>query len=809
MKYWSTFLIFCFYWSLCAAQTGTLSGHVRFSDGTPVNGASVFIEQLNKGVVTDERGYYHFTGLPQRTYQLAVSSLEIKKTLVRVRIRGDHETQDIRVEAVDHTELDEISVNKKSVKREIETQGFAVNVIETQEASLRNLQTNELLDRTVGIRVRQSGGLGSEVQYNLNGMTGRSVGIFIDGIEISTYGSSFNLNNIPPAMIERIEVYKGVLPAHLSGDLLGGAINIVLKKGNAVNNATASVSYGSFNTLQGDISANYRNAKNGFTAKVSGFYVDTDNDYEQWGKFSKYIEPNGIVTRNYRTKRFFDGYNTLGGRFELGFTDVKWADIFLVGYNISDSYNEIQHGQTMGTPYMGRTSEAQAHVLNLNYTKKNLFTEGLGLTVNGVYSNRNTYIQDTIPWAYNWDGNIRVDLNGNPIRRSGNAQQGSAPTMTDIDRQITNIRTNLSYDVLAGHRISLNHIYYTIDRQDQDLLNPVGNGALRNSNDLSKNVLSFNYEAQTFSNKLRTNLFAKIYQQSLTSTTYNGSLINDQVVVSKDVVRDNRSNTGFGIAASYSLTPQAVIITSAERAIRMPADDEIFGSPDQNVLASPSLQPERSDNYNAGFRLGTYAFDRHRLSLSGNVFWRNIKDRIMPRTNELLNSQEIEETQYINLGVAQSLGFEGELFYSYKNDLTVMINFSKFNSLFKQEFDPATGQRMTYYNTQIPNEPFFTVNGNVQYRLNNVVQKASELNLFYTLGYVHPFRTIWPESDWFITPAQYAQNIGASYTFPHRRIIASLDVKNLFNAEVYDNFGVQKPGRAFYLKLTYTINNFK
>ncbi|VTP86645.1 TonB-dependent receptor plug domain-containing protein [Sphingobacterium daejeonense] len=74
--------------------------------------------------------------------------------------------------------------------------------------------------------------------------TGRSVGIFIDGIEISTYGSSFNLNNIPPAMIERIEVYKGVLPAHLTGDLLGGAINIVLKKGTSTNNLSASISYG-------------------------------------------------------------------------------------------------------------------------------------------------------------------------------------------------------------------------------------------------------------------------------------------------------------------------------------------------------------------------------------------------------------------------------------------------------------------------------------------------------------------------------------------------------------------------------------
>src|SRR5690606_11830630 len=147
-------------------------------------------------------------------------------------------------------------VTGNSVKRQSETKGFAVNVIETKDAALRNIQTNELLDRTVGVRVRQSGGLGSEVQYNLNGMTGRSVGIFIDGIEMSTYGSSFNLNSIPPSMIERIEVYKGVLPAHLSGDLLGGAINIVLKKGkNSSNSLSASVSYGSFNTTQSDISA--------------------------------------------------------------------------------------------------------------------------------------------------------------------------------------------------------------------------------------------------------------------------------------------------------------------------------------------------------------------------------------------------------------------------------------------------------------------------------------------------------------------------------------------------------------------------
>lgn len=793
---------------VATAQTSELHGSITVPSGTPVVGASLRLQPGNRVEMTDERGRYAFVNIPYGDYELEITSLEIQPVKIRLTIDQARQRKNIVVNVQESTRLDEANVSRNSEKREIETQGFAVAVVETKEASVRNIQTNELLDRTVGVRVRQNGGLGSEIEYNLNGMTGRSVGIFIDGIEISTYGSSFNLNTIPPAMIERIEVYKGVLPAHLSGDLLGGAINIVLKKGNTANNMTAAISYGSFNTLQADLSGQYRNPKNGFTAKVSGFYTSTDNDYEQWGKFSKYIEPNGVVVRNFRTKRFFDGYRSLGGRAELGFTNVNWADVFLVGYNISDSYNEIQHGQTMGTPYMGRTAEAQAHVMSLNYSKQDLFAKGLSLHVNGVYSQRNTYVQDTVPWAYNWDGSIRMDLNGKLLRRPDGAQQGE-PTMADIDRRIANIRTNLGYEVISGHRISLNHVFYTVDREDSDLLNPMGSNALKSTNDLSKNVLSLNYEAQTFNNRLRTNLFAKIYQQSTGSLTYKGSVVNGQAVITEHLVEDRRSNTGYGLAVSYSITPKTILITSAERAVRMPHDNEIFGNPDQNVLPSPGIQPEISDNYNAGFRLGTFRFNPHRLDVSANVFWRNVKDRIMPQANELISQQEIEQTQYINLGLSQSVGFEGEITYRYKDDLTAMVNFSKFNSLFKQEFDSETGQRMTYYNTQIPNEPFFTVNGNVHYRLRNVIQNASELNLFYTLGYVHPFRTVWPESDWFITPAQYLQNVGASYRFPNRKLIASLDLKNILNAEIYDNFGVQKPGRAIYLKLTYTITNFQ
>src|SRR5690606_26003044 len=149
-----------------------------------------------------------------------------------IRLKIDKPVHDfsITVSSKGDIAIEEVEVSRMTEKKEMETSGFAVAVIETKEASLRNLTTNELLDRAVGVRVRQNGGVGSQVEYNLNGMSGSAVGIFLDGIEVSTYGSSFNLSNIPPAMIERIEVYKGVLPSHLSGDYVGGAINVVMKK---------------------------------------------------------------------------------------------------------------------------------------------------------------------------------------------------------------------------------------------------------------------------------------------------------------------------------------------------------------------------------------------------------------------------------------------------------------------------------------------------------------------------------------------------------------------------------------------------
>ena len=164
--------------------------------------------------------------------------------------------------------LDDVVVTG-SMAQALEKRGFAVNVIETGQIALQSVQVNEILDRTAGVRIRQDGGMGSRVNYNINGLSGNSIKIFIDGVPASNYGPSFSLSSIPSALIERIEVYKGVVPGYLSEDALGGAINIILKQ-RRNKSLTTSFSVGSFNTHQWNAAGSYR-WNNGFTVDASAF----------------------------------------------------------------------------------------------------------------------------------------------------------------------------------------------------------------------------------------------------------------------------------------------------------------------------------------------------------------------------------------------------------------------------------------------------------------------------------------------------------------------------------------------------------
>lgn len=787
--------------NICFSQAGKISGTLTFEDGTPVTYATVFIPSIKKHSLSSENGWYELANVPYGTHQLEISSIEIKKRAFTIKVDSFSVDGTLVLERADASVLDEVTVEGLTEKKEIETQGFAVNVVETKAASLQSVQTNDLLNRTAGVRVRQNGGLGSSVDYNLNGMSGNSVRIFIDGLPVSTYGRSFSLNSIPPALIERIEIYKGVLPAHLADDALGGAINVVLKQ-EVTNNLTASVSYGSFNTLQSNFSGMYRNAS-GLTVKASGFYNYSDNDYEVWGKFVRNILPNGRYDY-VRARRFNDAYRSVGGQIALGYTNVKWADQFFISYNGSDDYNEIQHGTYMSIPYKGRFTESQANAAGVTYRKSDLFVPGLELTFNGVISDRNQVVNDTVKWNYNWFGERSVGLDGNPILRPQGAQQG-APTINHIDRNIATFRSGLNYAINDHHKLIFSHAFFNIDRTQQDEKRSAIEREFIGTRDLQKNISSLAYELNVLDTRLKANVFGKFYQQSIERMDPILVEENGASVRTEDRVSSSRNTSGYGLALSFTAMRHLVILASAEKAVRMPSENEIFGSPGDNIVENLGINPEISNNVNLGFQAGNYSIADHKLSFSGTGFIRDTRDKIVQRINPRINDA-VQTNPFENLGKTKSIGFEAELNYLYDKRLNVMLNMSRFNSVFNMKYD-ANGNVYDNYNQQLPNEPFFTVNSAVQYTFRDLIAENANLNLSYNFGFVDRFYTTWLEIEDFRTPRQFIHDLGVNYIFPNKKFVVSADVRNIFDTQVYDNFAVQKPGRAFYLKLNYTLTN--
>ncbi|QXP55650.1 TonB-dependent receptor [Cellulophaga sp. HaHa_2_95] len=783
------------------SQTGDLSGVIRLEDNTPVINAHIKVIGTIHSAVTDFDGNYFIENLRYGTYNLLISTIEAHKKTISITI-AQEKTSITTTVSRKTNELSEVVVNGQSKETKLETAGYAVNVIKTEEASIRNIQTNELLNTTVGVKIRQNGGLGSDVTYSLNGLSGSSIRIFINGIPSSTYGSSFNLNSIPPSMIKNIEVYKGVVPGHLADDALGGAINIVLHD-EIKNHLNASVSYGSFNTLQSSVNGVYRFNKSGFTVKGSLFHNYSDNDYKVSGR-SVLVTGIGGEQTPITARRFNDAYRSTGGMVHFGYTNVSWADQFFIGLTASDDYKEVQHGAFMTiTPYKDRFLESDALLANLSYQKKNIFTKGLDVTINGLYGKRNRAVNDTVAWAYSWYGERAIDFRGNEYQYTWGSQQEGGPTLSKIKRKVAAIRTGLSYTIAENHKVLLNHVYNSIDREDSDALQSVLENTFIGTRDLHKNIFSLTYELNALDDQLKASVFGKHYQQKTISidpeieADEDG---NDRVV--DEIVTSTNAYQGYGFASSYAITPSITLLASAEKAIRLPDETEVFGNDGDNVVANPNIRPEISNNYNLGFRLGSFKVKKHEFTISTNLFTRNIKDRIGLPIETSLNVDD-ELIVYVNQGNAKSKGIDAQLNYSYNNNLGFNFNVSRFDLT----TETAAGTEF-----DIPNTPFLTMNGSLRYSFKNFIQEKSNLNLFYTLYFTDEFSYLVSQGsntvgdDFFKVPQQVAQDFGLSYAFPSSKFVVSFDVKNIFDKPVYDNLSVQKPGRAFYLKMNYTID---
>jgi vitamin B12 transporter len=110
--------------------------------------------------------------------------------------------------------------------------------------------------------------------------------VLVDGVRINpgTIGLAA-LQNIPPGMIERVEIVKGPRSALYGTDAIGGVINVITRRG-ARDGWTAEVGYGDYDTRQASLTGGIATARLEFDFGVSaldsaGFPTRSDDDVDR------------------------------------------------------------------------------------------------------------------------------------------------------------------------------------------------------------------------------------------------------------------------------------------------------------------------------------------------------------------------------------------------------------------------------------------------------------------------------------------------------------------------------------------------
>lgn len=269
----------------------------------------------------------------------------------------------------------------------------------------------------------------------------------------------------------------------------------------------------------------------------------------------------------------------------------------------------------------------------------------------------------------------------------------------------------------------------------------------------------------------------------------------------EEILKHNRLEHGLGFTFSYRVLPYLTLLSSGEKALRLPSPLETFGNTSANLIPAYDLKPERSLNGNLGAQLGTLTFGKHDVKVSTNLFIRDTKDMIR-RTVTPANS---DFSSFENLESVIAYGFDFEMQYSYAQQLNVQFSISNFNAIFNEKYDKF-GSPYLYYGWQIRNEPSWKIGGQISYAPAFPFLAKAPTSLYYSIQYVNPFRRDWANvggSNLEFIPAQYPMNVGISTTLFNKRFTLAFELSNFLDQQVFDNFGLQKPGRSIQLKCTY------
>ena len=662
----------------------------------------------------------------------------------------------------------------------------AVQVVDTARAKQQSADLGEVLARVQGVGVRREGGLGSNVRFSLNGLTDDQVRFFLDGVPLEQAGFPFGIGNVPVNLVERVEIYRGVVPVRFGADALGGAVNLVSPD---LRQTYLGGSYqvGSFGTHRVTVDGRYHDSDNGLVFGHSAFLDVAKNDYKVRVEVPQ--RDGSLQLRD--VTRFHDAYRAYGVKLEAGVVDRAWAKRLLLSGYVSSFDKELQHNLWMtGSPYGEATYRQDVYGATARYDVK--LGRRVQLSSVANYSYTRYGLRDRSQYVYDWDGQRVIEK---PSRREW-GEIDNAPTDQVLTQHSWFGRVLGSWDVASEHslRLSLRPGYVARRGDNRIELEAGAVDPLNANNGLFTLVIGLEYQVNLLDDLIENILFVKdyVYRAEVERDVGAGAGLRRQSVTDH--------TQGFGNLLRVRASQWLDLKLAYEYATRLPRADEVLGNGGL-LLPNVELEPEVSHNVNVGPHLAWKRTPIGKLVCDINVFVRDV-DRLI-----LLGGRG-RSSRFENVYGARSLGIENAVSWSAPSGIA-----SVDGTFTWQDFrnTSSTGEFADTEGDRVPNRPYLFGSWGGRLRFDDVVVRTDSIEPFYVGRYVHGFFLSWESlgirESKLSVPDQVTHDLGVTWTFENEaaRMSATLEVQNVTGARVYDNLGVQRPGRAFYAKLAATF----
>lgn len=659
----------------------------------------------------------------------------------------------LQVQAQETVELDEVKVTAGRVEQELMDVNMSVSVI-TQEEIRRSSARNvgELLEDIPGVRINNDGGQGMK-RIKIRGEDAFRTLVMIDGQKVSEHKSmSGSPMLIDPSMIERIEVIKGPASVLYGSDAIGGAINIITKKG-GTKPIEGEVSAGMNTSASGkNASGSIYGGIDGWKYRLSASIEDNDN----------LKTPKGEMENTYFTARSVSGF------LSYDFTQDATVGASLDYYDLEFGSSDVNTpGFTVDVPKWTRFKAAAFGEF------RNISDAFVRLRTDVFYQKSKKDMVNTVPKQ----GGMPFQVN--PYADNKTDQYGfSVQTDWQLDNNNYLIAGyELSYDQLEAHSWTM--LGVTIPYKD-DLYDgyQMTNAVYASMESQLPADVTLTYGARY--TWVKTNMDSRDVQNA-------GSWGNANQSDGKLI---------FNVGLLWRTTDNLSLRASYAQGYRSPILQELYvdtsmGQPGSMTYANSDLKPETSDNFEIGARWNSAA-----VSTDLALFYSQADNYIATIYKELVPGKGGSGYQYDN--VAEATTFGAELSASVRIQELGLEPYVTATWM-RRQFDNGDG--FSTYNTATPE---FMLRYGVRWSgmyagvgLRTDVFGRSQTATEYDDGIQNV-----TDSSSYRLGGYTTLNLTAGVDFgPKRQYSFDLGLYNIFDKGYQEQTSIYEPGRYFVAKL--------